>query len=110
MPHRVVSRCALIRIRALTFDPLSRCSGTLKFEEPAVGIYSGAPMASGGSAPAVASGNAPQKIQRLDEAVVNKIAAGEVRSFLESLQFVCLSVLQVVQRPANAIKEMMENR
>ncbi len=77
----------------------------------------------------------PRKIQKLEEAVVNRIAAGEARkttlvlqlqelnaiSVLQSSDLVdstlyilnllpYISVTQVIQRPANALKEMLENR
>eukprot|EP00039_Didymoeca_costata_P009529 m.126403 g.126403 ORF g.126403 m.126403 type:complete len:777 (-) comp14516_c0_seq5:121-2451(-) len=41
---------------------------------------------------AEAKGDGPRRIKKLDEAVVNRIAAGEI-----------------IQRPANALKEMIEN-
>ena len=56
-----------------------------------------------------AASSAPQRIQRLDEAVVNRIAAGEVSARAWRPLTLTLSAPQVVQRPANAIKEMMEN-
>ena len=53
--------------------------------------------------------SSPKRIVRLEQAVVNRIAAGEVRQslfFLSTNEFCS----KVIQRPSNAIKEMMENR
>ena len=55
------------------------------------------------------SSSSPKRIVRLEQAVVNRIAAGEVRQslfFLSTNEFCS----KVIQRPSNAIKEMMENR
>jgi len=51
----------------------------------------------------------PAPIRRLEEALVNKIAAGEVR-LLAPRTMVCLSArVQIIQRPASALKELLEN-
>ena len=83
---------AMLETRTYSKALLSRQGCALISEEPTFAlcllrgsvcyIAASAAMASGGSASPAASGNVPQKIQRLDEAVVNKIAAGEVSTYM----------------------------
>ena len=56
--------------------------------------------------PSPASG--PQPIRKLDQSVINRIAAGEVSNKAGRLDS-CSSFLQIIHRPASALKELIEN-
>lgn len=50
----------------------------------------------------------PQPIRKLDQSVINRIAAGEASNKAGYSHF-CSSCLQIIHRPASALKELIEN-
>jgi len=55
------------------------------------------------------SPSAPLPIRRLDQSLINRIAAGEVRQSFVNHAVLLLIAIQIITRPVSALKEILEN-